>query len=194
MKRRSGFSLMELIIVIVIIGILIGAVIGLSNQREVAKVSAVEQLIAQTITATNGWSALNGTENYTELNTGNQANGTGYDILVTAGSLPANFNVKKAHPWNGEAHVWCLDDGGGGANTAQGSDTGAVGTFSTTAGNMQNHFVIEINNLPQFACTALKNKFENKHYEDDTNGYPDSLEDLNPCDDTTSRNTFMILQ
>lgn len=199
--RKSGFSLMELIIVIVIIGILIGAVVGLSSQREVAKVSAAEQMIAQTITSTNGWAALQGQDDFTPLNAGDPAEGTGYKILKDNGSLPANFDPKKMHPWNGTAHVYSLDDGSGAIKgVANAGDSS--GTFTTTAGNKQNHFVIELNNLPTFACKALNNKFKNKHYIDEENGYPDKLSRtdtgagsvLNPCASTTSQNTWIVLQ
>ncbi len=190
--RKSGFSLMELIIVIVIIGILIGAVVGLSSQREVAKVSAAEQMIAQTITATNGWAALQGQDDFTPLNVGDVDEGTGYEILRKNGSLPANFEPKKMHPWNGTAHVYSLGDGSGGRQGTVGGGQG--GNFTSSAGNLQNHFVIELNNLPTFACTALNNKFNNKHYMDEENGYPDSLITLNPCNSTTSENTWLLLQ
>lgn len=198
--RKSGFSLMELIIVIVIIGILIGAVVGLSSQREVAKVSAAEQMIAQTITSTNGWAALQGQDDFTPLNVGAADEGTGYEILKANGSLPANFTPKKMHPWNGTAHVYSLGDGSGGIKGVVGG--GTVGAFTSSAGNLQNHFVIELNNLPTFACTALNNKFKNKHYIDVENGYPDKLSTLdegtgsvlNPCTSTTSENTWLLLQ
>lgn len=192
-QKKSGFSLMELIIVIVIIGILIGAVVGLSSQREVAKVSAAEQMIAQTITATNGWAALRGEDNFTRLNDGDADSGTGYQILRENGSLPANFDPKKMHPWNGTAHIYSLDDGSGSVHgVVDGGDSS--GAFTSTAGNLQNHFVIELNNLPTFACSALNNKFLNKHYNDTENGYPDELTDLNPCASTTSKNTWLLLQ
>lgn len=190
--RKSGFSLMELIIVIVIIGILIGAIVGLSSQREVAKVSAAEQMIAQTITATNGWAALQGQDDFTPLNVGDVDEGTGYEILRKNGSLPANFQPKKMHPWNGTAHIYSLGDGSGGRQGTVGGGLG--GNFTSSAGNLQNHFVIELNNLPTFACTALNNKFNNKHYMDEENGYPDSLITLNPCNSTTSENTWLLLQ
>lgn len=191
--RKSGFSLMELIIVIVIIGILIGAVVGLSSQREVAKVSAAEQMIAQTITATNGWAALRGEDNFIPLNAGRVTEGTGYEVLRDNGSLPANFEPKKMHPWNGTAHVYSLDDGSGGPHAViDGGDS--AGSFTSTAGNLQNHFIIELNNLPTFACSALSNKFTNKHYIDVENGYPDTLATLNPCASNTSKNTWVLLQ
>lgn len=191
--KKSGFSLMELIIVIVIIGILIGAVVGLSSQREVAKVSAAEQMIAQTITSTNGWAALRGEDNFTALNAGDVNEGTGYQILRDNGSLPANFEPKKMHPWNGTAHVYSLDGGGGRIHAP--IDAGdSVGAFTSTAGNKQNHFIIQLNNLPTFACQALNNKFTNKHYIDIENGYPDELITLNPCASRTSQNTWVVLQ
>lgn len=47
MKKRSGFSLVELIIVIVIVGILIASIVGLRNMKEVAKAAVVQQQALQ---------------------------------------------------------------------------------------------------------------------------------------------------
>ncbi len=40
-NKKSGFTLMELIIVIIIIGILIAAIVGLSNLKNIAKASLI---------------------------------------------------------------------------------------------------------------------------------------------------------
>lgn len=203
LNKKSGFSLMELIIVIVIIGILIGAVVGLGNQREVAKVSALEQMIAQSITATNGWAALQGQEDFTPLNCdqgNNDDDECGYITLKEQGSLPANFDPKKMHPWNGSVQVYSLDDGtsSGNANgTATPSTLGqdSIGDFTaSTAGNLQNHFVIQVNNLPKFACVSLRSKFQNKHFYDTENGYDSDITSINDCDNDESKNAFLLIQ
>ena len=93
--KKSGFSLMELIIVIVIIGILISAVIGLNGQRETAKISAGQQVVLQIMNASQGWAVQNASEDFTNINLAN----------LIGNTLPATFDEKKANPWAGNITV-----------------------------------------------------------------------------------------
>lgn len=137
--NKGGFSLMELIIVIVIIGILIAAIVSLAGQKEVAKVSAAEQVITQIGTAAQGWAVMNATEDFTNISL-NELIGT---------TLPDNFNVNKANPWSSGIEV-------------------AVAT-NVTVGNPKNHFKITLKDVPAPQCEALVNKFENKVVESSEN-------------------------
>lgn len=131
-NKKSGFSLMELIIVIVIIGILIAAVVGLSGQKETAKVSGAEQVIMQISNATQSWATQQGSESFTLVN---------LTALTTANILPTGFTTAKANPWAGDI---------------------TVNVAPAVVPNSINHYVITLTNVPTQACTALSNKFTNK--------------------------------
>lgn len=135
-NMKSGFSLMELIIVIVIIGILISAVVGLNGQRETAKISAAEQIVIQLMNGTQSWAIMEAKEDYATFTGAN-----GVSTLVTAGILPADFDAARANPW-----------------------AGAITITGSGAGTVKNHYVIGLSNLPASSCNALINKFSNKAF------------------------------
>jgi prepilin-type N-terminal cleavage/methylation domain-containing protein len=131
-NKKSGFSLMELIIVIVIIGILIAAVVGLSGQKETAKAAAAEQVIMQISNATQSWAVQQGSENFTLVN---------LPAVVATGILPAGFTTARANPWAGNI---------------------TVTVAPAVVPNSINHYVITLTNVPTQQCTTLINKFTNK--------------------------------
>jgi prepilin-type N-terminal cleavage/methylation domain-containing protein len=64
---KSGFSLVELIIVIVIIGILIAAIVGLSGSKETAKLVSCKEQILNVKKTTDSYLTSRGTSMYSSL-------------------------------------------------------------------------------------------------------------------------------
>jgi prepilin-type N-terminal cleavage/methylation domain-containing protein len=133
-NSKSGFSLMELIVVIVIIGILISAVIGLSGQKETAKAAAAEEVIMQVSNATQSWATQRALEDFTSVNIA---------ALKTGGILPNNFTENRANPWGG---------------------TITVAVAANTVPNFINHYTISLTNVPTEVCPNLVNKYINKTF------------------------------
>ena len=144
MNKKNGFSLMELIIVIVIIGILISAVVGLNGQKETAKISAAEQVVIQLSNAAQSWAVMKASENYTTVEIGDKTKAAS---LVGMGILPSEFDVEKANPWAGDIKIE---------------------KYSSS----KNHFQIVLDNIPTNSCAALSNKFQNKAYVQPVCGTP----------------------
>jgi len=68
---KNGFSLMELIIIIVIIGILISVVIGLNKQRESAKIVAAEKIINNLKNSSEMWKVCLSKNNFQNISINN---------------------------------------------------------------------------------------------------------------------------
>ena len=93
---RSGFSLMELIIVIVIIGTLIGAAISLNSAKESGKIQAGQEVVNNLI-------------NLVHAHAVNTSNNDMSNITITtlkaSGVLPSSFTPAKANPWGGDLTI-----------------------------------------------------------------------------------------
>ena len=60
-QRHSGFTLIEIAVVIMIVGFLLGTILGpLSTQQENRKIKETEQLLEEVREALTGFAALNG--------------------------------------------------------------------------------------------------------------------------------------
>jgi len=93
--KKTGFTLIELALVIAVIGILIAALTSGSGIRNAAKVqSAAESVRTLRIAAENYIAA--GKLTFT---------GISVDVLRTEGYLPSNFATSGTNPWGGDYSV-----------------------------------------------------------------------------------------
>lgn len=95
MKKRSGFTLIELVLVISIVALLIMAVGLTSGVRENAKVHSAAESVKTLRTAAESYIAA-GSMTYT---------GITISGLQTSGYLPAAFSATGSNPWGGNYAV-----------------------------------------------------------------------------------------
>lgn len=94
--KRQAFSLMEVIIVIVIMGIMMAAIIGLQQIKETAKVESAEHVIITVYNSGKTWAVMKATEDYTGIN---------MEDLKKTYAIAHDFNPKKSNPWAGDIKV-----------------------------------------------------------------------------------------
>ena len=105
MREKSGFTLIELVLVISIVAILIMAVGLTSGVRETAKVHSAAESVKTLRTAAESYIAAG---NMTYV-------GISVSGLQTLGFLPASFSASGSNPWGGNYAV-----------VANSADTGKV--------------------------------------------------------------------
>lgn len=91
MMKKSGFTLIELVLVISIVALLLMAVGVTSGVRENARVHAAAESVKTLRTAAESYIAA-GSMTYTGITVAG---------LQTAGYLPANFSATGSNPWGG---------------------------------------------------------------------------------------------
>lgn len=91
MMKKSGFTLIELVLVISIVALLLMAVGVTSGVRENARVHAAAESVKTLRTAAESYIAA-GSMTYTGITIAG---------LQTAGYLPANFSATGSNPWGG---------------------------------------------------------------------------------------------
>lgn len=95
MRKKRGFTLIELVLVIGVIALLIMAVGLTSGIRETAKLHSAAESV-KTLRAAADARLAAGSMTYT---------GVSIDALKTAGLLPANFTAAGSTPWGGDYAV-----------------------------------------------------------------------------------------
>ncbi len=95
MRRQSGFTLIELVLVISIIALLIMAVGVASGVRENAKIHSAAESVRTLRTAADSYIA-GGNMTYT---------GITIEGLKTLGYLPGSFSPTGSNPWGGDYSV-----------------------------------------------------------------------------------------
>lgn len=95
MRKKSGFTLIELVLVISIIALLIMAVGLTSGIRENAKVHSASESVKALRTAAESYIAA-GNMTYTGITVSD---------LQTSGYLPAAFSATGSNPWGGNYEI-----------------------------------------------------------------------------------------
>jgi len=100
MIKKSGFTLIELVLVISIVALLLMAVGVTSGVRENARVHAAAESVKTLRTAAESYIAA-GSMTYTGITVAG---------LQTAGYLPANFSATGSNPWGGDYAIAANSD------------------------------------------------------------------------------------
>ena len=94
-KRRGGFTLLEIMIVLGIMALLLAVILPAMSARNTAKISSAAQTIRTLQQASSGWLSQ-GHTTYT---------GISIAVLQTANLLPAGFTAASDNPWGGSFAV-----------------------------------------------------------------------------------------
>ena len=100
MTKKSGFTLIELVLVISIVALLLMAIGVTSGVRESARVHAAAESVKALRTAAESYIAA-GSMTYTGITVAG---------LQTAGYLPAGFSATGSNPWGGDYTIAANSD------------------------------------------------------------------------------------